>query len=287
MPTGRLFSARLSLPALVSAANSIGAHLAAKLGEFASDERTLTDELCDMFCIWSQLTPNLGSLLPADAAFLRALPKSQFRLDLRKTTAPEEANIGADLELAITTPAGTKTALLQAKVFDDATSSLRGSRRKDWDKLRTQLRDARGMSGDLAFLLLYVPSSLLRDDYQGYGTWEQRFRTKNASTGRSSRYGTMFFPVNDLLDGRDRWYSRSFANRVNPLKISPAPLCFSEVVLEMLACRRGRWVGGGRSPMHYSESTVEPVRQFPYRRLDLRVGEFEDTTFERFSGQLA
>ena len=53
MAITRNFPVTTDISLLPEIANSLGAHLAAKLQGFASDERTLTDEFCDMICIWA------------------------------------------------------------------------------------------------------------------------------------------------------------------------------------------------------------------------------------------
>src|SRR5687768_16430933 len=92
MPTGKPFSVRTSLRTLAPALDSIGVHLAAKLAAFASDERTLTDELCDMLCIWAA-APHAGV-----QTSYGLLPGNLFDLSLAKTTTGEEVRTGADLE---------------------------------------------------------------------------------------------------------------------------------------------------------------------------------------------
>jgi hypothetical protein len=52
MSTAFSFSSTLTIGDIISPGKSVGAHLAAKLDLFSSDERTLTDELCDMLGIW-------------------------------------------------------------------------------------------------------------------------------------------------------------------------------------------------------------------------------------------
>lgn len=105
MPTGRPFTVRVDIPRMIPPLQSVGAHLAAKLQCFGTDERTLTDELCDMLCIW--LTAISNPSIPG-----------AFYLNLRKTTANEEVRTGADLKLIIRSPKGFKVCLIQAKVLD-------------------------------------------------------------------------------------------------------------------------------------------------------------------------
>jgi len=60
MSTAFSFKARTDLRAVEVVAKSVGAHLASKLQCFHSDERTLTDELCDMTCIWLRGSHQIG-----------------------------------------------------------------------------------------------------------------------------------------------------------------------------------------------------------------------------------
>src|SRR5690606_19966668 len=123
MATGRPFSGRVTIPDMLAPAQSVGAHLAAKLESFASDERTLTDELCDMLCIWLSKPRRTTPGWP------------DFSLNLQKTTAAVEVMTGADLELTISSPLGYKHCLLQAKVLDPATGKLRCDSTQGWNKL--------------------------------------------------------------------------------------------------------------------------------------------------------
>jgi hypothetical protein len=59
MPVKRVFRAQTELNAIPAIGDSLGTHLAAKLQAFGSDERTLTDELCDMLCVWAELLPTV------------------------------------------------------------------------------------------------------------------------------------------------------------------------------------------------------------------------------------
>ncbi len=54
MAIKREYDCYLDFTELTAITGSIGSHIAAKLQAFGSDERTLTDELCDMLLIWSQ-----------------------------------------------------------------------------------------------------------------------------------------------------------------------------------------------------------------------------------------
>jgi len=163
MSTAFRFSRRIDIGDIPAPAKSAGAHLSAKLELFHTDERTLTDELCDMLCIW----------LGMQAEFSASTSPLAFDLTLSKTTVGEEAQNGADLELIVSTPLGTKRCLMQAKVLDPSTKRLRCDSSPGWRKLRKQLVAARKDAGDLAFLLIYVPASVLDADHFGFTTYEQ------------------------------------------------------------------------------------------------------------------
>ena len=224
MSTAFGFTTLTDAAGVTASSRSLGAHLAAKLESFSSDERTLTDELCDMLCIWLQHS------LPTGPAFV---------LHLKKTTAKQEKKNGADLRLVIHSPAGLKDCLFQAKVLDPTTGKLRCATPAGYVSLRNQLIKARNTCGDLAFLLVYVPSQHLDGAQHGYSSWEQGF-CSNATPGKSSMYGATVIPVNALLDNADAWIdpinkvphvAGTFANGIP----------FSEALLELLVCLRGQW----------------------------------------------
>jgi hypothetical protein len=234
MPTSSPFSQRLDLADISSPAKSVGAHLAAKLQLFHTDERTLTDELCDMLCIW------LG--MQAGRRAKTFATQGSFILTLSKTTASEEFKNGADLELFVSSPLGVKRCLMQAKVLDPVTRKLRCDSVVGWQKLRTQLVAARKEVGDLAFLLVYVPDGILNGKRYGYLTYEQGRRQKSLANGVAPAYfGATLIPVNALLGPSGRW-------RNTKLKV-PQPskgkfkdgLALWRVLIELLLCRRSSW----------------------------------------------
>jgi hypothetical protein len=256
----------MSMPLLAPILDSISAHLGAKLGEFISDERTLTDELCDMACIWTGSAP----VYPW-------YPPSPFVLALRKTTTSEEVWMGADLELVIVSPSGWKRALFQAKVVDPGPSVLRGSRTADWKRLRRQLADMRKQEPDTSFLLLYVPSSELDGRGYGYGTWEQGFAVQSGAV--QSRFGACAIPVDAILTKSNRWKSNSIRYVNSWLAASPVSL--ARVVLELMVCQRGAWRtddvhGGLRRPERYE----------PFRRLVLGISEVPVDEWEGLSSAM-
>jgi hypothetical protein len=248
------------------------------LSEFNSDERTLTDELCDMLCIWSQSFPS--TVPPA----LGTLPGATFDLSVRKTTTSEEVATGADLELTLRTPAGSKTALLQAKVFDAPKGSLRYDSKKDWERLRKQLANTQSRAGDLAFLLLYIPASLLNGDRHAFSTWEQSFVSSQARSATSSSYGITLIPAEELLNKGGGWNSKTHLRHTGAAQFTPAGMPLRRLLFEMLACRRGSWdrPPAGLASRRDGSQDAAP----PYRRLELTIGEPDDMTFQRLSGIL-
>lgn len=232
MPTASTFTRRLELADVPQPAKSVGSHLAAKLQLFHTDERTLTDELCDMLCIW------LG--MQARHRPIAAASSHSFTLTLSKTTTSEEVKNGADLELFVSSPLGVKRCLIQAKVLDPATGKLRCDSVAGWKKLRTQLVAARKEVGDLAFLLVYVPGEMLNGRYYGYGTYEQQGHFTAKGTAQAY-FGATLIPVDVLLGPSGRW-------RNTKLKV-PQPsagqfkggIALWRVLIELLLCRRSSW----------------------------------------------
>jgi hypothetical protein len=220
MSTAFSFSTLADAALTTAACRSVGAHLAAKLECFGSDERTLTDELCDMLCIWL----NRGRISGAP-----------FVLKLAKWTAKQEAKNGADFALVVTSTLGEKYCLLQAKVFDSNKARLRGS----YAKLKSQLINARNNSGSLAFLLVYVPSKQLDGKQHGFGSWEQGF-CSSSTPGASSAFGATAIPVDKLLDSTNAWIDRvKKVPHTNGIFLNGVP--FAQLLLELLVCLRGEW----------------------------------------------
>jgi hypothetical protein len=211
-------------------AKSVGAHLSAKLQLFRTDERTLTDELCDMLCIWLAMQAHH----PTQGA------GSSFKLTLGKTTCAEEVRNGADLELVVSSPLGSKRCLIQAKVLDPLTGKLRCDSKSGWTKLRTQLSSARREVGDLAFLLVYVPASVLNGRAYGYNTYEQTHNIL-ASGQLPAFFGATLIAANDLLDANDRWRDR----KLKVVQRQPGRfdygIAFWRLLMELLFCRRSVW----------------------------------------------
>ena len=225
MATAFSFTTSTDVAGVIASARSLGAHLAAKLESFSSDERTLTDELCDMLCIWLHQCPPVGP---------------GFSLQLGKTTVKQEKKNGADLRLVVYAPEGQKECLFQAKVLDPVTGKLRCATASGFASLRTQLIKARNDCGDLAFLLVYVPSKYLDGNFYGFPSWEQGF-CSSFMPGQASMFGATVIPVNALLDNANAW--------IDPLNKVPHVggifsngIPFSDVLLELLVCLRGEWL---------------------------------------------
>lgn len=240
MPTNFSFSATTDLHGIKTCGQSIGAHLAAKLESFGSDERTLTDELCDMLCIWLKGHPSAPPTI---------------HIKLGKTTPNEEAQNGADLRLIIQTPDGVKDCLFQAKVLDPHTGKLRCSSTTGLSKLQGQLQKAQATCGDLAFLLVYVPSQHLDGVCHGYRTYEQGF-CKHKKHGLTSALGATVIPASSLITSSGAWLNPSDpVSHVGGLFSGGIP--FWQVFLELLVCRRGTWGSRNVEPSYALNDRTE------------------------------
>lgn len=263
MPTTFKFSRYVEAFDIPVPAMSVGAHLAAKLQLFGSDERTLTDELCDMLCMW------LGRSTPEEEAE-RKSSLTGFFLSLSKTTASEEAKIGADLELIIQSPMGIKRCLIQAKVLDPITGKLRCDNVHGWTKLRAQLVAARHQVGPLAFLLIYVPGALLDGQNYGFGTYEQAFHPPTAGNA-AAYFGATLIAVDHLLRQTNRWQdSKAKVPQASPGQFKDG-VAFWQVLLELFSCRRSNWSG--------AQDALRAPGTTPY--LTLRIG--AETDRERWA----
>lgn len=229
MPTSKPFSALVSIATAKPPFQSIGSHLSAKLESFKTDERTLTDELCDMLCIWLSM-----------AAHPRVPTNDQFLLSFQKTTVHQEVVNGADLELRVQTPLGTKRCLLQAKVLDPDTHKLRCASNKGWEDLRVQLVKAREHADDLAFLLVYVPGAMLTSVSYGHGTYEQGFLGPQVGVVESC-YGATVIAVSDLIDDNGDWIDDQNKVEQTHFGVLKHGMPFWRFMLEVMLCRRGRW----------------------------------------------
>lgn len=256
MSTKFSFTRKLALPDVIAPAKSVGSHLGAKLECFGTDERTLTDELCDMLCIW------LGT--EHSGRWNASATSASFELTVSKTTTAEEVLNGADLELIVSTPLGSKRCLIQAKVLEPTTGKLRCDSTTGWRKLRSQLVAARKEVGELAFLLVYVPGGFLDGDSYGYGTYEQGVMAPPGGSTEASR-GATLIPVNALLGTSGRWrYTADKVRQATP-GVFVAGLPLWQVLLELMLCRRGKWA---REAVRRSDL---PIRVF--RTLSVSAGE--------------
>lgn len=231
MSTASTFTQHLTIADIPKPAKSVGAHLAAKLELFCTDERTLTDELCDMLCIWLGMQAGSGTSTPSGPS---------FDLTVSKTTTAEEVNTGADLELIVESPLGTKRCLIQAKVLDPNTNRLRCASTQGWRKLRKQLVAARKQAGSLAFLLVYMPMNQLDGACYGYSTYEQGGAFPATGSVPSS-HGATLIPVDDLIGKSNRWRSRK--DKVPRLSTGNFKngIPFWQLLLQLMLCRRGAW----------------------------------------------
>lgn len=267
MPTTKPFTiSHINIVDLIDPAQSIGAHLSSKLESFLSDERTLTDELCDMMCIWS-----------SGHHHLRSSPTSRFSFDftVKKTTQREEASSGADLELIITSPLGSKRCLLQAKVFDPITNKFRCDSIDGWNKLREQLIKSRSLVGDLAFLLIYFPASLLNGETYDFLTYEQGF-LPSSSTSKpplpKAFYGASVIFANDLIDPSGNWLSSNKVDLSKGIEI-PIVIPFWKFLIRLFLCKIGNWSQG---QSYYENEEIQT-----FRRLALKAGNLEPSRWEK------
>lgn len=239
MPVIRDYPVYLPVSAFVAVLDSLGAHLSAKLAQFGTDERTLTDELCDMFLIWSEQAMSRPPHVRTPPR-VRHIPDIEVPIVISKTTQQAEAQIGADLAITITSPEGTKRALLQAKVLDPQDNRLRCDSSEGWQKLWSQLVLMRQVAGKLAFLLLYVPGGKLDSSNYGYGTWEQQRRPPGGSS-TECRFGVTIIPVDDLLDNSGRWSHAIPVRHDGDGTFTPPGLTLLDLFIDLLACNRGVW----------------------------------------------
>lgn len=284
MPVTRTFPAQLSLKQLVPIINSLGAHVAAKLGHFGTDERTLTDDLCDMFFTWAK-SSRMPDFAGADQQLIDAVPNRQFDIEITKTTQQEEAAIGADLAVRVTSPLGVKLALMQAKVFDPQDDALRCDSPAGWDKLWAQLMLMRNRC-PLSFFLIYVPADRLDCAVQGISTWEQGYKFQSQSTN-SSKFGVTLIATDDLLTSEGNWCFSPPTQHVGNGQFRPAGISLCRLILEMILCRRGAWrdpwqVGIAPGKNHDSF----PVHYIPYREIGISFNGVTEQEWNAFVTEL-
>lgn len=292
MAVTRTFPARASLKDLVVIMNSLGAHVAAKLDHFASDERTLTDDLCDMFYIWAKQGharfQRFPSLPPEEQQLINSLPDRVFDVSITKTTQQEEATVGADFALKVTTPLGVKRALMQAKVYDPQDNKLRCDSAAGWDKLWGQLVLMRSRS-NLSFFLIYVPGGKLNRATQGIGTWEQQLREPHKSA-TSSKFGVTLIATDQLLDGSNGWRHYHPVTSLSNGEFQPKGISLAKLLIEMLLCKQGVWTSDGVNPVDQprrGERDVYPVNYVPYREISISFDKLTEDEWREFVGGVA
>jgi len=264
MSTAFTFSRSIYISDIPAPAKSVGAHLAAKLQCFGTDERTLTDELCDMLCIWLGIENGFPSSPHTGIA--------AFTITLSKTTSYEEVINGADLELIISSPLGTKRCLIQAKVLEPSSGKLRCNSTAGWEKLRTQLAKARADVKDLAFLLVYVPGAFLNGHHYGYGTYEQGHMPK--PKGRKEAFlGATLIAADNLLDNDDHWLDtkEKVPQPFNGTFKSGIPLW--RFLMELLLCRRSTW---SSEPSTGADRRMPALRTLSIGATDVSVGQWQE-----------
>ena len=263
MSTASTFTQKLTINDIHQPVKSVGAHLAAKLELFCTDERTLTDELCDMLCIWLGMQFN-----PSYAAIVGP----SFDLTISKTTTAEEVKTGADLELIVQSPLGSKRCLIQAKVLDPGTNKLRCASKQGWNKLRKQLVDARNEVGDLAFLLIYIPMKHLNGNSYGYATYEQAgiFTVKGSLP---ASYGATLIPVDKLIGSSGRWRNRKEKVPRSSSGGFKNGISFWRVLLELMLCRRSEW---STDHKHIDAQEISPFRTLGFRASEISKDSWEE-----------
>ncbi|MDX6527816.1 MAG: hypothetical protein QOH41_106 [Blastocatellia bacterium] len=266
MAITRNFSVTTDISLLPEIANSLGVHLAAKLQGFASDERTLTDEFCDMICIWA----THGHFMTAKSQ--SAGSTTPIVLDIEKVSSQREIVVGADLEFIVRSPLGAKRVLAQAKVLDPQSLKLRCDFVAGWEKLRVQLAKCRAHAGPLAYLLVYVPEGELNGMRYTFETWEQHSVTRRS--GADSRFGATFIDVDKLLDKDDSWSNKPPLSYLGAGRFRPAGVSFTQLMLELLTCARGVWSLTSPSLSKSSVGRGDDERG-PYRVLDMNIGGVE------------
>jgi len=275
LPVVRNFTSKISIAELFPIFDSLGAHVAAKLEQFGTDERTLTDDWCDMFYIWSQ-HPNARLNLRGGRTF----PHQSFPVLVSKTTQQEEATVGADLAITITTPEGTKRALIQAKVLDPKDQRLRCDTAEGWDKLWSQLVLMQKRNGDLSFLLVYVPASYLDGAEHGYATWEQGL-VSGKPTSTSSEFGATLIPVGELLDSSGNWRHQPPLGHTSDGRFSPRGISVSDLLIDMLTCSRGVWRPYAADDAVFQANLRDhfPVHYRAYREIGMSFAEASAETW--------
>jgi hypothetical protein len=228
MAVVRQFPVILFPSQLITIARALGCHVACKLESFASDERTLTDDLCDMFLIWS------NEPIPPP-------PQEQpIGVILTKSTQEEESRYGFDLEIRVLSPKGQKKALLQAKVLDPQSKQLRIAGARGRRKLRRQLLNMKAQAPGMYFLLIYVPASDLNGEAHGsYGTWEQGYYQTPPASLIARALGTTLISGDQLLIG-NRQRLKSIV-RINPGIFAPAGMSIAKLFVDLMVCDLGNW----------------------------------------------
>jgi hypothetical protein len=292
MPIVTQFPGITTLGNILSIGDSLGTHVAAKLQIFGTDERTLTDELCDMFYIWAR--ESMRRIHPRYNSSAFQIPVKTI---IAKTTQQQESDFGNDFSLRLETPSGVKYALIQAKVWDPQTDKIRCDSESGWRKLASQLILMKswlaawkaGFS-NLAFLLIYVPYSKFRfEDYE-FRTWEQGTIESLGTIGRGGRdpaFGITLIPFDALLDSSNAWRNWPPVRMTSQGLFKPRGISFSQLILEMLLCKRGKWL-----PQQVFSDSQEgpsadskhgfPFEYVPYRQLTFGVTEVPQREWDTY-----
>jgi hypothetical protein len=229
MPVRRHLTCEVWIPQLLAICDSLAGHVAARLQHFGSDERTLTDDVADLFWLWAQVPP--------PPTYQRG-PRLTLRIH-KESTADETAS-GADLELVLSTPQGRKRVLAQAKVLDPKNLTLRCQDRTAWETFRIQLKTIREQAGDLGVALLYVPSAELAAGTSALATWEQVVRTWPSGT-RPERLGITVIGAGQLIAARICKWCHNGKLTYSHGSFTPEGVSLTRFLLQVLACHRGSW----------------------------------------------
>lgn len=285
--------ARLS--SLLTATDSVGTHIASKLQLFSTHEETLTDELCDMLYAW--LTRGRRAVPSSMGRYTDSVFKTKVRFSLKQSTKRAEADFGYDLAIRLSSPQGVKFALIQSKVFDPTKRKLRCANKRGWKKLRRQLKLMRLYSqhfgDDLVCLAVYAPTGILRPADSGIGTWEQQLEPRYAAPSQStltSQYGVSIFHYDKLLGPNNDWL---LPKRVHFKSQSfvPSPDTLTQLIVDMLLCRRGQW----HNQRAFPDDRIGPDPEFLHgfllsfdarRQIDISVTPRNSDDWEEFVADL-
>ncbi|HJP96739.1 MAG TPA: hypothetical protein VJ843_05230 [Candidatus Saccharimonadales bacterium] len=290
MPVLRDYTVQTSVGALLTIMDSLGAHVGSKLQLFATDERTLTDDLCDMFYIWAQ-QPGIPT-----PKYYHPLLQRPLTMTISKSTQQEEADYGYDLGIKLDTPEGIKYAVLQAKVYDPQSNKLRCDSQQGWIKLSSQLILMRAWlqswGSDLAYLLIYVPISKLARPVLPVSTWEIGVaQTLKPRSKKNAAFGATLIRFDSLLDKNQAWKLTPPVKHVRNGLFKPAGITLSRLLIDLLLCNQGRWIPRGGFQADGSGPNTElrhgfPFNYIPYREIGISVEDISREEWREYITEL-